>query len=472
MRQILSFLILPGIFIACKTTPVSMISGAGSHPLSIMQGVTSEKWTRLNLLRPKSKTYEVQFLTQDGASFPETLIRRQTREFGASDWVVDAFFLDGLNAKGTFRMLVKEDGKVIDERSFSGLDPKKKSYHFAVLSCADDFYKDEQKGMWRSLAGQKPDFILAIGDNVYTDWRNHTVTPEPSPTSLWSRYVETRNALELYHLDRLIPVVAVWDDHDYGMNDGDRRNKFKNESLLIFQAFFPQDFNSPEFAHGPGASSILKLGGQSFVLLDDRYFRSPNQQSPICKKKSSSPFCAKKNEKLAADPLAKAGETHFGAEQEKWLWDQLNQAQGPVFLISGDQWFGAYSPFESYEGNQPASFKKFMKKLAQMRMPVVFIGGDRHASEISKIEKSLLGYETFEIISSPIHAKIFPSNWEEFPNPRQVASVANVFNYTMMDSGLSDATVPLWDVNVRNIKMGGATSFEHRFSLSLEFSDQ
>ena len=43
-------------------------------------------------------------------------------------------------------------------------------------------------------------------------------------------------------------------------------------------------------------------------------------------------------------------QTHFGAEGERWLSEQLAQSKEPTFLVSGDQFFGGYHPFESYRG--------------------------------------------------------------------------------------------------------------------------
>src|SRR5690606_9845752 len=114
-------------------------------------------------------------------------------------------------------------------RYFKSLSLQRPSYRFAVVSCTDDHYAKEQGDMWRSLANEKPDFILTIGDNVYGDRDQQTFYKEGVPSHvLWKRYTEMRQKVDLYKLRELVPVVAVWDDHDYGVNDGDRRYKNKN----------------------------------------------------------------------------------------------------------------------------------------------------------------------------------------------------------------------------------------------------
>ena len=40
-------------------------------------------------------------------------------------------------------------------------------------------------------------------------------------------------------------VVGVWDDHDYGINDGDKNWKLKDESKDIWLEFIGEPANSP-----------------------------------------------------------------------------------------------------------------------------------------------------------------------------------------------------------------------------------
>lgn len=469
-KYLFPFLILTAV--SCQTGPrtslpptqAGSISSAG-HPLSIMQGVTTDTWTQITLHRLRAKNYEVTFTTKDGSTIPEIMIRRTQKDYQASEWMIDGFVIHDINPKSTYRMIVKENGQVVDQRTFSTLERKEK-IKFAVVSCLNDAFKEEQKKIWGELAAKKPELIIAAGDNSYADLDQGKMVPEASSLLLWNRYSETRQSLELYHLETLIPVLATWDDHDYGVNDGDRRYKTRDESQAIFYAFFQQDMHDPQFNRGPGVASIYRHGQHHFVLLDNRSFRSVNQMSPICKDKQDNRFCRPYHDKRGPDPLAKkSSETHFGSEQEQWLWQQLKKIQGPVFLISGNQWFGAYHPFESYEGNHPKSFKKFMADLAKTGARAVFIGGDRHNFELSRIEKSLLGYETYELISSPLHSNVYPSNWGDFPNPRQIAGAAQVFNYSIVDSVVTGEALKF---KVETYKLGGEKISDQDLSVPLQ----
>jgi alkaline phosphatase D len=444
-----------------NSTSVAMKEDAYSG-LSILQGVSSSTMVRINIQRQKSESFDYEISSKSDGILASSKIKKTIWDFAGSDVVMDELEITALKPgiDYTFRAvdLMK---KTRDERQFRTLD-EKTGPQFAVVSCSDDSFVVEQKQSWISLWAKKPDFILMIGDNVYTDWSKNKKTGPTTPESLWARYSETRAALELYRQKNLIPVFALWDDHDFGVNDGDRRYAFKNQANKIFHSFFPQGAEAAGFKRGPGVSSSLTFGGQAFLLLDDRSFRSPDQRSPICLKKPESVFCKEKKESLPDLDAKIDAETHFGKELERWSFNEVRRLHRPTWLISGDQWFGAYSPFESYEGNHPTSFKKYIREMSKSAYRAAFISGDRHSSEITRISKSVMGYETYEVVSSPIHAKVFPSNWDEFPNPNQISGTANAMNFTMIKSNFDKK---IWSLQVQNYKIDGSLSFEKSFSI-------
>lgn len=469
--------------LGCVSTPKAGESAAqvakldSARTYAIMQGVTGPNWTRLNLLRQKNEKLEIRFLAADGQEIDKKNLRLSTHEYTASDWVIDEFHLQALNPAETLKMRVEKDGELRDERSFR-LRPVGQKVKFAVVSCSDDFYINEQKKMWQHVAEQRPQFIFAIGDNTYADSKDGQGTGDSSPEVLWRRYVETRQSLDLFRQRELIPIIAIWDDHDYGQNDGDRRFANKTQSLQIFKSFFPQSSDRDGFIQGPGAASRFHFGEQQFLFLDARSFRSPNKPVAICTAKPEFKLCQPRPQSpRPADKWArKEPETHFGHAQTEWSLSQIRGAGSDVtWMISGDQWFGAYSPFESFEGNHPADFKKLMERMKDEKSSrIAFISGDRHSSEFLEVENEVLGYKTFEVVSSPIHARVFPSNWIDFPNPRQKAGVASAYNYTIIESEVRDH---LWTIKTKNYKMDAAgkgqieTGFENQTLIERPVAD-
>ncbi len=111
----------------------------------------------------------------------------------------------------------------------------------------------------------------------------------------------------------------------------------------------------------------------------------------------------------------------------------MNTSRDPIFVVSGDQFFGGYHKFESYEGNQPASFKLQLAEWKKIKMPLMFVSGDRHLTEIIKVPKEVLGYPTFELTASGIHAKVFPDAFKKDPSPQQLVGVAGQHNYMIIE---------------------------------------
>ena len=83
---------------------------------------------------------------------------------------------------------------------------------------------------------------------------------------------------EFVHFRSNIPVMAVWDDHDYGTNDGHADFDLKEESQQLFLDFFGEPGDS-ERRRTPGVydANVFGPAGRRIqvVLLDTRYFRTP-----------------------------------------------------------------------------------------------------------------------------------------------------------------------------------------------------
>lgn len=373
---------------------------AAVKSVSIMQGVTSADQARFVIVLPRQQKLQYVISSREGtvALNPERFTHQ------SSSAQVDHVEATGLKPGVPYDLIVLgPDGTLWDKRAFRTLDLSRKRARFAVTADMDDQLRTEQTKMWSQLLIQRPDVIFMIGDNVYADRGSDSI-----PDRLWRRYVETRESLQVFKANPLIPVYAVWDDHDYGSNDGDRTFNYKTESENIFYTFFPQRKPASAFERGPGVASWWKAFGVHFAFLDSRSFRTPNR----------------------ADL---ADQTHLGAEQEKWLSDHLQNAGRPVFLISGDQFFGGYQPFESYEGSHPKRFATQLEEWKKIKSPLVFVSGDRHSTEILKVPTDRLGYPTFEITATPIHAPVYPDSFTVNPSPHQFVGAAGKYNYALIE---------------------------------------
>jgi alkaline phosphatase D len=72
--------------------------------------------------------------------------------------------------------------------------------------------------------------FIFLGDNVYGDTRD--------PSVLRAKYAKLQDKPEFQRLCAQVPILATWDDHDYGENDAGRDYPMKEESRGIFCDFW------------------------------------------------------------------------------------------------------------------------------------------------------------------------------------------------------------------------------------------
>lgn len=374
--------------------------------ISIWQGYTSENQTSFNILVPKNKKLSY-FLNNQIPLDPKL-----KREFSSLN--LYQIKLENLNPQKTYKLTVKDNHlNIIAEKKFQTLNLNQTEFTFAVASCMDDKWTNQH--IWEELLSFQPDMIFLIGDVVYAD----EYIPEVSFNNLSQRYLETLQTLPLYKTEQLIPILAIWDDHDYGMNNGHGNFKYKKEMTKLFRDFFPLPIKHPHLSKGPGISFVLKTQKQSFLFTDGRSFQSPPQS---------------KNPSL------------WGKEQENWILQNISI--NPTWIISGGQILGRHHRFESFETGFPENFKVMMNRIMTAKNPVFFLSGDRHLSELLKIDKtkeSWAKYNTYELTTSPIHAKIYPKAPDFVLDPRHMHHVPNKLNYAIVNSHVNEET---WNVQL------------------------
>ncbi len=393
--------------------------------LYILQGRTTSHSIEVSLIKERSSNFIYRL------GLDETLSPSQTDAISIPDSHLEIVKLkfDELASNQKYPITIRtKDGKIVEQRIAKTFPENLNSLRFVLLSCADDAFIKEQQTMWDLVHQSKPDVIFAIGDNVYATRVNGLPSPTATPETLWKRYLETRQRLAVYRWTELIPVLMLWDDHDYGQSDGDRNYRYKTEALHIYKSFAAQSFPATGYEDGPAASWKWLFGQQEFYFLDGRSFRSPNSQSPACFEKKDHPLC-KKYPAQRADH-----ETRFGSQTEDWLFKSLDANTQPAWMFTGDQWFGRFSPFESYEGNAFQDFQRFLARLKPMKKTLMFGSGDRHATEFMEIEKKALGYTTYEITSSSLHGRTHGNPWIDFPNPRKLEGVSGLLNFALIQS--------------------------------------
>ena len=83
--------------------------------------------------------------------------------------------------------------------------------------------------IFKTIAAQRPELFVFLGDNIYADTADMDV--------MRAKYAKLKNNSGFAKLMKTCPILATWDDHDYGVNDGGADYTKKVESQRIFVDF-------------------------------------------------------------------------------------------------------------------------------------------------------------------------------------------------------------------------------------------
>ena len=272
-------------------------------------------------------------------------------------------------------------------------------------SCARE---NKPQPIWESIVNQKPELFLLIGDNIYGDSRDVEV--------LRAKYKKLFEKPGFVKLRKTCPVLATWDDHDYGENDAGEEYPIKAESQKLFNDVFGVPEDSPRRKR-PGIYDAQIFGPPGkrvqVILLDTRYFRSKLRTwQPKERPAGRGPYRPHEED---------ADVTLLGEAQWEWLEEELKKPAQLRIIASSIQVVPYEHGWESW-GNFPAERKRLFDLIAKTRAgATLFISGDRHLAEISRIapQESGVSYPLYDVTSSSLNQPSGGANDDE-PNRYRV----------------------------------------------------
>jgi alkaline phosphatase D len=269
------------------------------------------------------------------------------------------------------------------------------------------------------IVKQNINAFVYIGDNLYID----TYKAEDFQTAyeFW-----ITNRLEFQNLRTTVPLLATWDDHDYGCCDEDKDYPLKKEAQKFFLDFFEEPLTSKrrtqegiytQYAIGPAGKKF------QIIVLDTRYFLDNKRPNNGCGKND---YCA------WAGP-SDVDKTMLGTNQWQWLKNTLSEPADLRMIVSSVQFSSSYHGFEGWS-LFPYERKRMLELIKETKAEnVFFVSGDMHYSEVSKLENEPDLYPIYDFTASGIN-----QTWPPEPNTNRVENKA----YGQQNVGLLDID---WD---------------------------
>jgi len=242
----------------------------------------------------------------------------------------------------------------------------------AFGSCSKHTYAQP---LWRRIAAQNPDLWIWLGDAVYADTRLMPfVWMVATLPEMQKRYHSQK-----YHPDyqdflkTKVPVIGVWDDHDFGSDFGTKHFIYRLRVQDMFLDFLDEPLDSiRRKREGTFASYQFGSGNRKIkiILLDVRSNAEPSYPCDV-----------------------------LGDRQWKWLEEQLRNDVTELTIIGSGMQIVSDIPFIEKWQRCPSSLDKLVW-LTQKRDHVFFLSGDVHFSEVNCMNSSSSGYPLYEVTSS------------------------------------------------------------------------
>jgi len=307
----------------------------------------------------------------------------------------------------------------------------------AFGSCAR---QTKPQPIWDAVLASAPDLFVFLGDNVYGDTTDMN--------ELRRAYALLAAQPGFQRLRATTPVVATWDDHDYGLNDVGGDYPAKYGSREVFLDFWGEPPDSERRLRNGGIYTAYTFGPADrrvqVILLDTRWDRSPlirvsDEEYRQRRVHNIGPYTAN------PDPAARL----LGEDQWQWLEAQLRQpavlriiATSIPFVQEGTGW--------EIWANFPAERNRLLRLLAETRASgVLFITGDTHRAQFSRLETGT-PYPLWEVNSSGLTENVDPNRVAPDVNRFGDYFVGDNFGLIRIDWHAQDPTLTLEIRDVEN----------------------
>jgi alkaline phosphatase D len=293
-----------------------------------------------------------------------------------------------------------------------------------VASCCD---QNQPQPLWDAVLAESPDHVVFAGDNVYASAQPFSID------TLRAAYAKQAQVANFSRLRQQVTHTAIWDDHDYGLNDGGADFPHRQASKDAFLDFWavPADdvrrtrpgLHHARFVEGSGRRVQL-------IVLDTRWWRSalrPTDQRG-----------ARGRERYLPDP--DPAKTLLGDAQWAWLGQRLREPADGHVVASSIQLLAEGHGFERW-GNLPLERERLFRTVrASGARGVVLVSGDRHIGGLYHHAGPDVAYPLWEMTSSGV---THPWTTADEPGPNRVGPLVRERHWGLVVFDFAAASLTL-----------------------------
>ncbi|MFK8139025.1 MAG: alkaline phosphatase D family protein [Bdellovibrionales bacterium] len=267
------------------------------------------------------------------------------------------------------------------------------------------------------VLGENASYFISLGDMPYSAYG------ESNPMgALQIAFDELEKTNFFPQLFEKFKVLGMWDDHDYGLNDGGRENPIQDKAQDAYLRLFrtnPQDkrFQRKGLYHEELVET--KDGKQiQILMLDSRSFRSKLEKDPAA------------GGKRRYRPSQSQNQEMLGSEQWDWLKLKLKKSVDLRIVVSSIQVLAKDHGFEKW-WNLPIERDRLLNLLAKNhgKEKTIILSGDRHYSSFYKQNLSG-GMKLYELTSSGLNKTVPRKYWGKEKDRYHVSGKKRIFTHS------------------------------------------
>ena len=280
-----------------------------------------------------------------------------------------------------------------------------------TLGFGSCLHQDRSMAILKTIEKKELDLFMFIGDNVYGDQEDGELD------KLIRTYKQQYNNLENFLKN--VSTEFIWDDHDFGINDGGSNYRYKDRAKELFLETWKIPSNDPRrLRDGLYFDKMIKKNGLKvhLIFLDNRSFKSEWKLTDEFNKEGKERYVKD------FDPQ----KTLLGKKQWKWLKDKLNEDSDIKIILSSLQILSLGHGWESWD-KLPLERERLFNLIDESDVSNLFIlSGDRHRGGFYRF-KTNDNNDIHEFTSSSLNLPI-PFNTEE-KGPLRIGSTYRKANF-------------------------------------------